>query len=91
MNKKRLAKKITTIGATTAIAFSVLAQPLSLIANAADAAPVTTAGEQQLASAIVKSKNLVPNGKLTTIEQTNLTAKQIFPSWQTAAVGGAII
>ncbi|PZG51801.1 hypothetical protein C1909_10800 [Listeria ivanovii] len=88
MNKKRLAKKITTIGATTAIAFSVLAQPLSLIASATDAAPVTTAGEQQLAGAIVKSKNLVSNGKLTTIEQTNLTAKQIFPSWQAAAVGG---
>ncbi|MBC6298730.1 immunoglobulin-like domain-containing protein [Listeria booriae] len=82
MGTNKLIQKSLKLTAVGAIAFSVLAQPLSLVASASE----VTKTENKLLSATVQSKELLKNNMLTQITADDITAEQLFPDWQMALV-----
>ncbi|MBC1273351.1 immunoglobulin-like domain-containing protein [Listeria booriae] len=82
MGTNKLIQKSLKLTAVGAIAFSVLAQPLSLVASASE----VTKTENKLLSATVQSKELLKNNTLTQISGFDTTAEQLFPDWQMALV-----
>ncbi|MBC2103457.1 immunoglobulin-like domain-containing protein [Listeria booriae] len=82
MGTNKLIQKSLKLTAVGAIAFSVLAQPLSFVANASE----VTKTENKLLTATVQSKELLKNNMLTPITATDTRAEQPFPDWQMALV-----
>ncbi|MBC6298728.1 immunoglobulin-like domain-containing protein [Listeria booriae] len=82
MGTNKLIQKSLKLTAVGAIAFSVLAQPLSLVASASE----VTKTENKLLSATVQSKELLKNNVFAPIAKADITAEQPFPNWQMALV-----
>ncbi|MBC1400821.1 hypothetical protein HB904_10740 [Listeria booriae] len=82
MSNHKLVQKTLKITAVGAIAFSVLAQPLSLVASATE----VTKAENKLLTATVPSKELLNNSALQSTIYGNTAAKQPFSNWQLADV-----
>ncbi|MBC6298726.1 immunoglobulin-like domain-containing protein [Listeria booriae] len=84
MGTNKLIQKSLKLTAVGAIAFSVLAQPLSLVANAAETAP--TKSERQLIQATTQEE-LLTNSKLDINEAPSDT--QFFPGWTTTSIASS--
>ncbi|MBC1574200.1 hypothetical protein HB900_06985 [Listeria booriae] len=82
MSNHKLVQKTLKITAVGAIAFSVLAQPLSLVASATE----VTKAENKLLTATVPSKELLNNSALKAISYGDTTSTQPFSGWQLADV-----
>ncbi|MBC2118399.1 hypothetical protein, partial [Listeria booriae] len=82
MGTHKLIQKSLKLTAVGAIAFSVLAQPLSMVASASE----VTKTENKLLTATVQSKELLKNNIFTPISYLDTTAEQPFPNWQMALV-----
>ncbi|MBC1796000.1 hypothetical protein HCA55_04635 [Listeria booriae] len=85
MSNHKLVQKTLKITAVGAIAFSVLAQPLSFVANAAETTSSNKV-EGKLLTATALSTELLKNNLLTPVGTSEQTAKQLFPNWQQALV-----
>ncbi|MBC2321930.1 immunoglobulin-like domain-containing protein [Listeria booriae] len=82
MSNHKLVQKTLKLTAVGAIAFSVLAQPLSFVASAAEVTP--NKAEKQLLQATTPVE-LLTNSKLDTIT-SNPTSGQFFPGWTTTSI-----
>ncbi|MBC1973923.1 toxin Cry1Ac domain D-VI-related protein [Listeria booriae] len=85
MSNHKLVQKTLKITAVGAIAFSVLAQPLSFVANAAETTSSNKV-EGKLLQTTVQSTELLLNNVFQPIAVTDTTSKQFFPNWQQALV-----
>ncbi|MBC2180129.1 hypothetical protein HCJ82_08205 [Listeria booriae] len=85
MSNHKLVQKTLKITAVGAIAFSVLAQPLSFVASAAETTSSNKV-EGKLLTATALSTELLKNNLLTPVATSEQTAKQLFPNWQQALV-----
>ncbi|MBC2002318.1 hypothetical protein HCA78_00960 [Listeria booriae] len=85
MSNHKLVQKTLKITAVGAIAFSVLAQPLNFVANAAETTSSNKV-EGKLLTATALSTELLKNNQLAPVGLSEQTAKQLFPNWQQALV-----
>ncbi|MBC1918579.1 hypothetical protein HCJ46_07415 [Listeria booriae] len=85
MSNHKLVQKTLKITAVGAIAFSVLAQPLSLVASAAEEASSNKV-EGKLLAATAQSIELIKTNKLDPPSTFPTTMKQPFTNWQMALV-----
>ncbi|MBC1561369.1 toxin Cry1Ac domain D-VI-related protein [Listeria booriae] len=85
MSNHKLVQKTLKITAVGAIAFSVLAQPLSLVASAAETTS-TNKVEGKLLQTNAQSTELLVNNCMNPISVTDTTSKQLFPNWQQVLV-----
>ncbi|MBC2390573.1 immunoglobulin-like domain-containing protein [Listeria booriae] len=83
MSNHKLVQKTLKITAVGAIAFSVLAQPLSLVASAAETTSINKV-ERKLLTATTQSVELLKNNKLIGAPVSEITTKQFMPQWQMA-------
>ncbi|MBC1896216.1 hypothetical protein HCA68_00905 [Listeria booriae] len=82
MGTHKLIQKSLKLTAVGAIAFSVLAQPLSLVASASE----VTKTENKLLTATAQSKELLKNNTFTQPAEIGASTEQPFPNWQMAFV-----
>ncbi|MBC2161872.1 toxin Cry1Ac domain D-VI-related protein [Listeria booriae] len=85
MSNHKLVQKTLKITAVGAIAFSVLAQPLSFVANAAETTTSNKVGGTLL-TATAQSIELLKTGKLVGPADYTATLKQPMPDWQMALI-----
>ncbi|MBC2241468.1 immunoglobulin-like domain-containing protein [Listeria booriae] len=84
MGTNKLIQKSLKLTATGAIAFSVLAQPLSLVTHAAETTP--TKSERQVVHATIQDE-LLTNSKLDIVE--NYSNAQFFTGWATTSIASS--